>query len=369
MKGWIKLKSKKILGLLLVITLLSASVFGSINVFAASGDTHVALESYMPPIKTLFVDDDFQNRAVGSTATEIAEGKTAYDKPIKKAEAGVNAAKTDTNIYANYSERYKKIELCDKIISKTSAPDNLAISFRFNMSSFASSKYFMLRFGSKPTTQALQFQQTSSNGIRISGYKLDSSSSSGSGVAANQITQNISSSDNWISFFVIFERVSNTAKIKKLVINGNEITVPDTKKDLLADCNWWMETTVSGEALKTINIGGSANTGLMVDDILVYEPQTVYFKDVTQTGLTIVNDSSSEPVTGNLFLALYDTDGNLLMANPYGSDVTVAAGESRTINAPTGSITDLTGVAKAKIFYWNGTTLAPICYAAEMSIS
>lgn len=365
MKGWIKLKSKKILGLLLVITLLSASVFGSINVFAANVTTNVALESYMPPVKTLFVDDDFQNRSVGEVVTTIAENKAPYDKQTIGIDTTkpINAAQVNntSNIYVDYTTAYGRIDCCNKIIS-TSTPNNLVISFKANIEDAASNAYLLLRFGSKNPAKAFMFQKSSNGTMLIKKYKNNDASSTDS------IKAGISAVNGWIDIAMVLEKSDDSAVLKKFFVNGSDVDITGKTVEFPADCNWWKASTTSGETVTAINIQSSA-VNLKVDDILIYEPQTVYFKDVTQTGLTIVNDSSSEPVTGNLFLALYDTDGNLLTANPYGSDVTVAAGESKTINAPTGSITDLTGVAKAKIFYWNGTTLAPICYAAEKSIS
>lgn len=357
------MKSKKILGLLLVITLLSASVFGSINVFAANVTTNVALESYMPPVKTLFVDDDFQNRAVGEVVTTVDEEKAPYDKQTIGIDTTkpINAAQVNntSNIYVDYTTAYGRIDCCNKIIS-TSTPNNLVISFKANIEDAASNAYLLLRFGSKNPAKAFMFQKSSNGTMLIKKYKNSDASSTDS------IKAGISAVNGWIDIAMVLEKGANSAVLKKFFVNGSDVDITGKTVEFPADCNWWKASTTSGETVTAINIQSSA-VNLKVDDILIYEPQTVYFKDVTQTGLTIVNDSS-EPVTGNLFLALYDTDGNLLMANPYDSGVTVAAGSSQTITAPTG-ITYPTGVAKAKIFYWNGTTLATICYAAEMSIS
>ena len=341
------MKSKKILGLLLVITLLSASVFGSINVFAASGDTHVALESYMPPVKTLFVDDDFQNRAVDEVVSNQPTGGQ-YTHPISAAGNGIKAEKndeSDTNIYAKYNTGYQTIEYISDNLSNV---ENLAVSFKAVIP--ASGNSIRLRFGS--SYPAFLFQRLSDGKIQTKIY----TSASANTVITNKVTGELT---DWFNVDIILKKGSNdNIQVKEIRINNEKQENTNVTMELYSGCNW--------RSAKNVGIQ-STDINVKVDDILIYEPQTVYFKDVTQTGLTIVNDSS-EPVTGNLFLALYDTDGNLLTANPYGSDVTVAAGESQTITAPTG-ITYPTGVAKAKIFYWNGTTLAPLCYSADVPLS
>ncbi|UKI35731.1 MAG: hypothetical protein L6V93_16960 [Clostridiales bacterium] len=51
------------------------------------------------------------------------------------------------------------------------------------------------------------------------------------------------------------------------------------------------------------------------DNVLIYEPYDVYMTDIDAVNKTvkIVNDGSSA-VTGNVFIALYDNDKNLLAA-------------------------------------------------------
>ena len=358
MKGWIKLKSKKILGLLLVITLLSASVFGSINVFAASVTTNVALESYMPPIKTLFVDENFEDR--GDVGTSLKNVPSTYTYGTAGIEGTIEG--DATNKYVSVASEWKSIFPKTDNYESIRNAKTLVVSLK-NKNTDNSVK-FTLQLSEQTV---LSFEPSNPKGYNknelynIIAYTTDTTDTT-DGKKTIALSAGLDNT-TWNTIYVVLERVENSAYVRKVLIDGTDKTV--YKKDFAIPeaplkYNWWGTST-------PIRFRTSTPTNCF-DNILIYEPQTVYFKDVTQAGLTIVNDSSSEPVTGNLFLALYDTDGNLLTANPYGSDVTVAAGSSQTITAPTG-ITYPTGVAKAKIFYWNGTTLAPICYAAEMSIS
>ena len=109
------MKSKKILGLLLVVTLLSATVFGTTSVFAAGAETNVSLKSYMPPVKTIFVDDDFENRAVGSeikSDSAYTNGTTTisgWDNTNKK-NVYATVLGDETNKYAKINFGYSDIK-------------------------------------------------------------------------------------------------------------------------------------------------------------------------------------------------------------------------------------------------------------------
>lgn len=371
MKGWIKLKSKKLLGLLLVITLLSASVFGSINVFAANVTTNVALESYMPPVKTLFVDENFEDRTVDSAVT--TSGTNEYSiKGIDSTGEKAQIAEAENNKYVKVNKQYVGFYPTDDKVDSIKNAKKLVISFD-NSGSGVKNK-FSITLGDSGVTVVI-FESSNTNNQQYN-IKIGSKTYTNIGEkAANKTT-------SWNKIFVVLtkeydeETSAYYAYLDKILVDGKDlsiwdkgnnatqIVIPEKIPANALGANWW-------DCTKTVRFAANTEESTSLqsyfDNILIYEPQTVYFKDVTQTGLTIVNDSS-EPVTGNLFLALYDTDGNLLAASPYDSGVTVAAGSSQTITAPTG-ITYPEGIAKAKIFYWNGTNLAPLCYSADVPLS
>lgn len=354
------MKSKKILGLLLVVTLLSATVFGTASVFAAGAQTNVKLESYMPPVKTIFVDDDFENRAEGALVAPIAEGETGYRaNQVKSIDKTVVAGKENGNIYANYSTTYSRVDLCDKIIPTQAK--KMVISFKFDMRTFAGGNTFTIRFGNQTGTKAFQFQMTGNNGVRISKYNT-------SGVT--QIIQNINKDkkNEWVDFKVILAKGDSDsgALIEKLFVDGNEVSLKDEVRQLNSDCNWWKEA--SGNSVKAINIGENAAVNLRLDNILIYEPYDVYMTDIDAVKKTvkIVNNGSSE-VTGNVFIALYDNDKNLLAAKEASRELIVPAGGNQTV-----SLNDEEFGHKdartAKIFFWNKSSLAPLCAAETVSL-
>ena len=354
------MKSKKILGLLLVVTLLSATVFGTASVFAAGAQTNVKLESYMPPVKTIFVDDDFENRAEGALVAPIAEGETGYRaNQVKSIDKTVVAGKENGNIYANYSTTYSRVDLCDKIIPTQAK--KMVISFKFDMRTFAGGNTFTIRFGNQTGTKAFQFQMTGNNGVRISKYNT-------SGVT--QIIQNINKDkkNEWVDFKVILAKGDSDsgALIEKLFVDGNEVSLKDEVRQLNSDCNWWKEA--SGNSVKAINIGENAAVNLRLDNILIYEPYDVYMTDLNVANRTakIVNDGSNT-VTGNVFIALYDNDKNLLAAKEASTELSVPAGGSQTV-----SLDDTFGhenAKTAKIFFWNKSSLAPLCAAETVPLS
>lgn len=366
------MKSKKILGLLLVVTLLSATVFGTASVFAAGAQTNVKLKSYMPPVKTIFVDDDFENRTVDGEIAPVAEGEPGYRanqiKAADKAGAGFTAKKENDNIYAYNDKQYTTIRACDKVIS-TSA-DRLVISFKFNVNTRAAGENFMLRFGKLDSARALMFQWSSTNRVVIYKFITDPTTSTGYGT---QWLYNIdaTASKTWIDFTLVLIKSgsgdSAVAKIDKMFVNGTEAKINADARELMADCNWWKNISDPAETLNAINIGNTKGNGYMFDDILIYEPYDVYMTDIDLNSRTakIVNDGSNA-VTGSAFIALYDSDKNLLEAKEVSANLSVQAGGSQTVTLDSEFGHD--NARTAKIFFWNKSSLAPLCAAETVSL-
>ena len=357
------MKSKKILGLLLVVTLLSATVFGSVSVSAAGGETNVTQKSYLPPVKTLFVDDDFENRAVGDDFEAFEEGKSKYSKPVQFVQSGnIKVAKDleSGNKYAEYTAGFQRIELCKKVLSKPETAKKLVVSFSVNNKETGGGYYF-LRFGNHNDTRALQIQRNSTNGTSYvkkfgpkSGDKVD-------------IVSNIEPVNDWITYAFIFEKSDDTTVLKQMFCNGTAVDLAGKDMKLQPDCNWWSDP-VSANSVKAINIGGNSTAGLKIDDILVYEPYDVYMKDanIVNKSVTIVNDSAAA-VSGKVFLALYDENKNLVYATEYSGEVSVPANGSLPV-VLTGDI-DAPTAKSAKIFFWDKGLLAPHCSAQEIDLS
>ena len=315
----------------------------------------------MPPVKTLFVDDDFENRAVGTDFKAIEDGKSEYSKSVKSVQSGIEVAldSESGNKYANYTATSKRIELCDKVLSTTAT--KLVVSFSVNNDDTEGGFYY-LRFGSKDSTKAFQIQRDSNNGTS---YVKKFKSTSGT----DYIVNNIKPVDGWITYAFIFEKsADNSTVLKQMLCNGTAVEFADTvDMKFPADCNWWGEP-VSGDTVKAINIAGNNKTGLKIDDILVYEPYDVYMKDasIANKSVTIVNDSAAA-VSGKVFLALYDENKNLVYATEYTDEVSVPANDSKLVNLD-GDI-NVPSAKSAKIFFWDKDLLAPHCSAQEIDLS
>lgn len=353
------MKSKKILGLLLVVTLLSATVFGTTSVFAAGAQTNVKLESYMPPVKTIFVDDDFENRMVGSDFGAIEDGKSVYSKPVYSAVKGIEVAQdtAGSNKYAIYKDTYKRIDLCKNNISASAK--KMVISFKLNLTDVANGGVILLR--GDTATKAFMFQKSSKNkGLTMKIYNS-------SGSALDWSTVN-GVNDNWIDVAIILEKVGENAECKNILINGDNIAASKdlTNKKLLPGFKWW----VDGDTKNFINVTNQNNDskGSKIDNVLIYEPYDVYMTGIDAVNKTvkIVNDGS-DAVTGNVFIALYDENKNLLAAKEASTELSVQAGGSQTV-----SLNDETfghpDAKTAKIFFWNKSSLAPLCAAETVSL-
>ena len=88
--------------------------------------------------------------------------------------------------------------------------------------------------------------------------------------------------------------------------------------------------------------------------------------DAVNKTVKIVNDGS-DAVTGNVFIALYDENKNLLAAKEASTELSVPAGGSQTV-----SLNDETfgheNAKTAKIFFWNKLSLAPLCAAETVPL-
>ncbi len=347
------MKSKKILGLLLVVTLLSATVFGSVSVSAAGGETNVTQKSYLPPVKTLFVDDDFENRTVDALAS-AQPSNAAYQYPIgSRSGTGIKIAQESdeaANKYAIYNNGWQTVE-CDS--ENLANANSLVVSFRTLIS--AGTGIVKIRFSS--TGPAIFFQKLSNGKIQIKSYK---SSSAADDKAINTVTVSGNGTD-WVDCSVVFEKTrEGLVRIKSLFVNGEKIKEdPEANMTLYDGCSW----------ISAKNVGIQATAAkTQIDDILVYEPYDVYMKDanIADKSVTIVNDSDAE-VSGKVFLALYDENKNLVYATEYTGEVKVPANGSLPV-VLTDEI-DVPNAKSAKIFFWDKGSLAPHCSAQEIDLS
>lgn len=347
------MKSKKILGLLLVVTLLSATVFGTTSVFAAGAQTSVKPESYMPPVKTIFVDDDFENRGdVGTSLKGISATDTYGTAGIEGTVDG-----DTTNKYVKVGSAWKSIMPKTGIYDSIRNAKKLVVSLKNKHDDSANNNAkFQIQLNE---TTALAFEASSPSGYNkneLYNVKL------GTSVIATNIGLD---NTTWNKIYIVMERDGDVAKVTKILIDGTDksydgkITIPLPQT---LPSTWWGNTKVPVR----LRTGADNNC---FDNVLIYEPYDVYMTDlnvVTQT-VKIVNDGS-DAVTGNAFIALYDNDKNLLEAKEVSANLSVQAGGSQTV-----SLNDETfghpDAKTAKIFFWNKSSLAPLCAAETVPLS
>ena len=395
LKGWIKLKSKKMIGLLLVVTLLSATVFGTASVFAAGAQTNVRLESYMPPVKTVFVDDDFENRTVGSeikTASNYDAGTQAisgWDSTNKK-NVYASVSGNDTEKYAKIEYKYSNIRAKSDKDEAIKNAEKLVITFD-NKFVAPTTETTYNNYTSQIEIRCVDPSKTSSTlpivrfeGARKSGTEKNdyftvkyykTGSTTATTLAGNLGTYNT----EWNKIYLVLSKEFDTetkeyyAYIDKVMVDGitgtpwnvsGSFDIPEKVPANALRSDWWSNGTVAPITISAASTITETNE-MYFDNILIYEPYDVYMTDVNTTDKTvkIVNNGSTN-VSGKVFLALYDNDKNLISATETTNELTVAAGENHTVTLE-GEI-PTTGAAKAKIFFWNKSSLAPLCAPAEV---
>lgn len=350
------MKSKKILGLLLVVTLLSATVFGTASVFAAGAQTNVKLESYMPPVKTIFVDDDFENRGdVGTSLKGIFATDTYGTAGIEGTVAG-----DTTNKYVKVGSAWKSIMPKTDIYNSIRNAKKLVVSLENKHDdSTANKAKFQIQLNE---TTVLSFEASSPS--RYKKNELYNVNIIGTSITP-PITNIGLDKTTWNKIYIVMERDEDVAKVTKILIDGTDksydgkITIPLPQT---LSGTWWGNTKVPVR----LRTGAADNC---FDNVLIYEPYDVYMTDLNVANKTakIVNDGSNT-VTGNVFIALYDNDKNLLEAKEASTELSVPAGGSQTV-----SLDDNTfgheNAKTAKIFFWNKSSLAPLCAAETVPLS
>ena len=363
------MKSKKILGLLLVVTLLSATVFGTASVFAAGAQTNVKPESYMPPVKTIFADDNFQDRTVGDF-TDKGTGFPNIKPNVWNGSPMTYASESDGNKYITGND-WKTIW----VVPETGYDVN-RITFSFDISAETSGTEVQLCLSGGTADKVLKVRVqdvTGGDGIaEVMYYDKASSSfpliktSDGKTFAPRSASQGI-----WNRVCATFKRVlqsdgSYNVYIESLYVNGTKFNTDTICNNVIYNGTngWW---TLNSSSKYNAIFTQTSKRGWKLDNILIYEPYDVYMTDIDAAERTvkIVNDGSNA-VTGSAFIALYDNDKNLLAAKEASANLSVQAGGSQTVSLD--KAFGHNDAKTAKIFFWNKSSLAPLCAAETVSL-
>lgn len=246
--------------------LLSLTVFAACFVFApiafADGEyaQKVALKPHMKDAKTLFIDDDFEDRE--TALSDSANPYKVYDSstfvPGQDSESGEK--------YATNAAAWKSLVLGQKndITSK-----KLAISFRYK----DNEDYLRIRAAKENgTTDTLLQIQT--NLIKFKPYGSDSA------VLFGNVDADLT---KWVHVYAEFERDDDDKTyLRKFYITGEDGTVYDimqnfnswsSLKNLVngtqVDFDWHSQNVSTKFLFMDVN-----KANLKVDDVLIYEPDT-----------------------------------------------------------------------------------------------
>ncbi|MGN1093104.1 MAG: hypothetical protein ACI4RS_05580, partial [Monoglobaceae bacterium] len=255
----------------------------SITFGTATGETEtpeepisvVNLTPKMYTPKTVYVDDDFNNRdTTGTDFSTIASGKTAYEHQVTATNptSKYTLENNDTNLYAAATGQWKYFIVKD--VNNIDA-NKVVMSFKFNLNT---SGYFGVyvknRGGTK--TKLLSIQLLSSNKCQVKYTKADGT------------TPTICSSDfdtqgpgTWNNVDFELERTlvdgAYTIKMNSFCFTDSlgESTYLDTSDLAIISLDWW-SIDVNSEAF---SIGNSNATKLCIDDVMVYEPEDLKMSD------------------------------------------------------------------------------------------
>ena len=248
----------------LMCALLSLCITASLSVAAADGgyEQKVKLTKTMYTPKTIYVDDDFNDRTDG----ECVAGSD-YEKKIPSAAAGAIAESEDGNTYVCLSKKWASAKV-GILGSNDIQSDKLAVSFKFRHNTATNAPYFQLRFAD--TNPIFLFQTFGNNGA-ISMYKDATSGKKSLWYYDIPCTE-------WAQFDVIFERVSvggeYRVRIAEVYLNNEALDMSKVTSELGSDilyCGDWWSGNASDNTI-CISQVSFTDEGIDIDDIMVYEP-------------------------------------------------------------------------------------------------
>lgn len=344
------MKSKRLLGLLVVLAFTVVSVVGCFNAAAAS--TYVEVPDYLPEIGTILLDDDFQGSSVSDKNyinTDYTYGcLNGYMATVNSSNALqiVSLITEGTNKFLKFGK-----SVYVKTRSKGSvAGDKFVIYFEVmpNMST-SGLKGFNICFGNNKKALRVIFSDSTGNATTCKFFVTDEAN------ANNPLTSgtNIVSKTSFAKVALVLEKVNVDGEDKAIL---SEVYLNDAKLKLASKApntylaNNWFSASSSGN---TVYIGNFSEKNIFsMDNVLAYvaATPTTCLKNINLTSKTLdVQNVDGTALTGKLIVAGYDASGNLVGVK---SDVAVNAAASTTSSV---SFTLPEGSASSyKFFVWDG---------------
>lgn len=294
---------KRILGMILsMLICLSCVSVGMTAVFAEDAEytpvVGLAPEMYSP--KTVYVDDDFNNRDTtneNTDLTKIADGKTAYAyQSVMTNESGTTISKF--NVASNDSGEIYAVPQgtwSTNFILKGKNDinaDRVAISFKFKID--AGKSFYVLASNSEGSSdenkKLFMFQLGSTNNKWTIKY-LPKDTSTMVNVSTNISSQG---SDTWEHVYFELKRTLGddgkySVTIDKLYCTdsaGTRMNI-DTSSLSPIDVNWWSgNCTESDWKNVAFVIGRNSELSLKIDDVMLYVPDDLKMKDASYDSAT-----------------------------------------------------------------------------------
>ena len=338
-------------------------------------------EMYSP--KTVYVDDDFNNRdTTGTSLSTVAEDKEQYAHQVimkanGKSVTNYELGSDETDIYAKTSANNKSMAFLDY---NNKDVDKISVSFRFRFPEYSPGMYFLVKAtqaGDATSQNILKFIVSSKDPTSYSIYYYMSGDTN-THWTANITTQG---TNTWNRANFQLERVADEENpgsynvyIRKLSFTNSAGTVTnvDTSKLSPINADWWSGSITNDKIVNAANVALriSSNTGgkvdgatqtanVHIDDVIVYEPDDLKMKGAsydsaagkvkavftrglnadTLSGITI--KSGENVIAATAALDPTDTSNRTVLVNPTAAlDV-----ENESYIVTASGVTDLEGNA------------------------
>lgn len=310
--------------------------------------SRVSTASNAAPAKTLYIDDDFNDRSAGNDVKSSNSKRIPYTN-------GVVAEQVTTNdMCATPSAAWKTMRLFS---ANNLGCDKLAFHFKYKLGTpTAGENVISLNFGSKSdgnAANALKF------GSKIRYF----------GTTQVDLGDAPVSDDGWTYIDTVFEKKDSDMFLNKLDVNGVAVDISGTAN-----------IPVQSEAKKWWGNDGSTYyfqfgaLDICIDDVMLYEPATITtgfeIANFNNGTITIRNaNAAALNLTGSkLIVAAYDKGDNLLGAavKEIDANLNLASGESTSVSFA--GVTAPTGTAYYKFFAWkNLDEMVPLFTQAEVT--
>ena len=297
------------------------------------------------PAKTLYIDDDFNDRTAGNTV------KSSGSKRIPHVNNVVADAVTTNDMCATPSKAWGSMRLFN---TNNLSCNKLALHFKYKLGTATSNNAVDLNFGSKSdggAANALRF------GSKI-GYF---------GTTQVDLGDATVSDDGWTYIDTVFEKKDSEIYLNKLDVNGVAVDISGTANIPIQSeaKKWW------GNDGSTYYFQFGA-MGICIDDIILYAPAAITtgfeianFNNGTVT-IRNANAATLDLTDSRLIVAAYDKGDNLLGAAVKEIDANLASGESTSVSFA--GVTAPTGTAYYKFFAWkNLDEMVPLFTQAEVT--